>query len=126
MHEFCSTIAKTQIPMLKKIFILLPALLFCVVVSGQTVYSTEWKSEAKVKVYVTEYKSEADLIVYKTEWKSEAKDNNGIWFFTKWKSEAKKTIYFTDWKSEADLIIYFTEYKSEAGWKKKSKKHLMY
>ena len=75
---------------------------------------------------MTEYKSEADLIVYKTEWKSEAKDNNGIWFFTKWKSEAKKTIYFTDWKSEADLIIYFTEYKSEAGWKKKSKKHLMY
>ena len=113
MHEFCSTIAKTQIPMLKKIFILLPALLFCAAASGQTVYSTEWKSEAKVKVYVTE-------------WKSEAKDNNGIWFFTKWKSEAKKTIYFTYWKSEADLIIYFTEYKSEAGWKKKSKKHLMY
>ena len=27
---------------------------------------------------------------------------------------------------QADLIIYFTEYKSEAGWKKKSKMHLMY
>ena len=99
--------------MLKRILFLLPALLFCLAASGQTVYSTEWKSEAKVKVYVTEYKSEADLVVYKTEWKSEAKENKGIW-------------YFTEWKSEADLVIYFTEYKSEAGWRKKSKMHLMY
>ena len=38
--------------MLKKIFILLPALLFCMAASGQVVYNTEWKSEAKVKVYV--------------------------------------------------------------------------
>ena len=30
---------------------------------AQVVYSTDWKSEAQVKVYVTEYKSEADLIV---------------------------------------------------------------
>ena len=126
MHEFCSKAEKNPITMSKRIFILLPALLFCLAASGQTVYSTEWKSEAKVKVYVTEYKSEADLIVYKTEWKSEAKDNKGLWYFTQWKSEAKKTIYFTEWKSEADLIIFFTEYKSEAGWKKKSKMHLMY
>ena len=126
MHEFCSEAEKNPITMSKRIFILLPALLFCLAASGQTVYSTEWKSEAKVKVYVTEYKSEADLIVYKTEWKSEAKDNKGLWYFTQWKSEAKKTIYFTEWKSEADLIIFFTEYKSEAGWKKKSKMHLMY
>ena len=56
--------------MLKRLSILLPALLLCVAASAQVVYSTDWKSEAKVKVYVTQYKSEADLIVYKTEWKS--------------------------------------------------------
>ena len=98
------------ITMLKRLFILIPALLLCAAASAQIVYSTDWKSEAKVKVYVTEYKGEADLIVYKTEWKS----------------EAKKAIYFTSWKSEADIIVYFTEYKGEAGWKKKSKKHIMY
>ena len=114
------------ITMLKRLFILIPALLLCAAASAQIVYSTDWKSEAKVKVYVTEYKGEADLIVYKTEWKSEAKDNEGIWYFTQWKCEAKKAIYFTSWKSEADIIVYFTEYKGEAGWKKKSKKHIMY
>ena len=67
---------------------------------AQVVYSTDWKSEAQVKVYVTEYKSEADLIVYKTNWKSEVDAGKGIW--------------------------YFTQYKSEAGWRKKSKQHQMY
>ena len=49
-----------------------------------------------------------------------------MWYFTQFKGEAKKTIYFTDFKGEADLIVYFTEFKGEAGWRKKSKKHLMY
>ena len=97
-----------------------------VAASGQVVYSTDYKSEAQVKVYVTKYKSEADLVVYKTTYKSEADANKGIWFFTNYKSEAKKKIWFTDYKSEADIVVYFTTYKSEAGWKKNSKKHMMY
>ena len=49
-----------------------------------------------------------------------------VGFFTNYKSEAKKKIWFTDYKSEADIVVYFTTYKSEAGWKKNSKKHMMY
>jgi hypothetical protein len=94
--------------------------------SAQIINSTEWKSDAHVKVYVTEWKSDADLIVYKTKWKSDAKKNEGIWFFTEWKSDADKKIFFTDWKSEADVIIYFSEYKSDAGWKNAAKKHWFY
>ena len=75
---------------------------------------------------MTECKGEADLLVYKTEFKGEAKDNKGLFYFTQFKGEAKKTIYFTDFKGEADLIVYFTEFKGEAGWRKNSKKHLMY
>ena len=37
-----------------------------------------------------------------------------------------QVVYSTDYKSEADIVIYFTTYKSEAGWKKNSKKHMMY
>ena len=105
-------------------------LLFLVTMAGslhaQRVYSTNYKSEADVKVYVTEYRSEADIIVYKTKYKSEATDNKGIWYFTEYRSEAKKIIYFTDYRSEADIKVYFTQYKSEAGWKDKSKQHILY
>jgi hypothetical protein len=31
-----------------------------------------------------------------------------------------------NYKSDADLVIYFTNYKSEAGWRNKSKQHLMF
>lgn len=93
---------------------------------AQKVYSTDYKSEADVKVYVSRYKSEADLYVYKTTYKSEVRNNDGFWYFTDYKSEADKKIYFTSYKSEADIVVYFTDYKSEAGWRKSSKKHIMY
>jgi len=93
---------------------------------GQLVYSTEYKSDADVKVFVSKYKSDADLIVYKAPYKSDVEGNNGIWYFSEYKSDAKKKIYFTDYKSDADLVIYFTEYKSDAGWQHKNKQQLMY
>jgi len=64
---------------MKTIFTLFSFLIFSSI-SGfaQIVFSSDWKSEADVKVFVTEWKSEADLIVYSTEWKSEAGQNNGI------------------------------------------------
>ena len=52
--------------------------------------------------------------------------NEGKWYFCKYKSDAKKKIYFTKYKSDANLVIYFSKYKSDAGWKNKSKQHLMY
>ena len=54
---------------MKKILITLVLALIGVAASGQVVYSTDYKSEAQVKVYVTKYKSEADLVVYKTTYK---------------------------------------------------------
>jgi len=94
---------------------------------GQTVFATQYSSDAQVKVYVSKYKSDADLVVYKAQYKSDAEgDNKGIWYFCQYSSEAKKKIYFAQYKSDADLVIWFTDYKSEAGWQKKSKEQLMY
>lgn len=93
---------------------------------AQTVYSVEYKSDAKVKVFVASYKSDADLVVYKCSYKSDATGNDGLWYFTSYKSDAKFPVYFCDYKSDADLIIFFADYKSDAGWKNTSKKHLLY
>ena len=65
-------------------------------------------------------------MVYKCDYKSDARGNEGLWYFCKYKSDAKKIIYFTKYKSDAHLVIYFSKYKSDAGWKNKSKQHLMY
>ena len=43
-----------------------------------------------------------------------------------YRSDADVKIYVADYKSDADLVIYFTNYKSEAGWRNKSKQHLMF
>ena len=93
---------------------------------SQQIYSTNYRSEADVKVYVTEYRSEADLFVYKCTYRSDAEGNKGMWYFTEYRSDAKKKIYFTEYKSEADVIVYFTEYRSEAGWRNKAKQYLFY
>lgn len=106
--------------------VLLVVLFGCAFAQAQVIYSSNYRTEADVKVYVTHYKSEADLVVYKCRYKTEATGNRGLWYFTSYKSEAKKRIYFTDYKSEADLIVYFTNYRSEAGWRNRAKMHLMY
>ena len=80
---------------------------------AQVVYSTQYSSDANIKVYVTQYKSDADLVVYKCQYKSDADGNTGLWYFTEYSSDAKKK-------------LYFTQYKSDAEWKNKSKQQLMY
>ena len=47
-------------------------------------------------------------------------------YSTDYQSQADKKIFFVKYESQADLKIYFTTYQSKAGWKKQSKKHLMY
>ena len=37
-----------------------------------------------------------------------------------------KKICFVDYENQADLKIYFVKYKNQAGWRNKSKMHLMY
>jgi hypothetical protein len=93
---------------------------------AQTVYSCRYKSDADVVVYVADYKSQADLVVYKCGYRSDASGNKGLWYFVDQRSSAKKKIYFTEYRSDADLVVYFATYKSDAGWKNKSKEHLLY
>ena len=42
------------------------------------------------------------------------------------KRRADKTIFFVDYESRADLKIFFVDYESRAGWRNKSKQHLLY
>lgn len=80
---------------------LIVAIIFCLCAffgaKAQTIYSSQYRSDADVKVYVTNYKSEADLVVYRC-----------------------------DYRSDADVVIYFTSYRSEAGWRDKSKQYWFY
>ena len=44
----------------------------------------------------------------------------------KYESRADKKIYFVDYESRADLKVFFVDYESRAGWRNKSKQHLLY
>jgi hypothetical protein len=99
----------------------------CFIFTGysQTIYVTDTESWADITVYVTETEAWADLVVYKESTESWATGNRGRWYFTETESWADKTIYFTDTESWADLVIYFTDTEAWAGWKDKSKMHLL-
>jgi hypothetical protein len=51
---------------------------------AQTVYSVDYKSDAKVKVFVASYKSDADLIIFFADYKSDAG----------WKNASKKHLLY--------------------------------
>jgi hypothetical protein len=55
-----------------------------------------------------------------------ADGNDGHWFFVEYDSRADKTIFFVDYESRADLKVFFVDYESRAGWRNKSKQHLLY
>ena len=57
---------------------------------------------------------------------SQADGYDGLWDFVDYESQADKKIYFVEHESQSDLKIYFVKYKSQAGWKNRSKKHLLY
>jgi len=44
---------------------------------AQSIYITEQRVEADVKVYVTKHRTDADLIVFKATYEFDAKGNNG-------------------------------------------------
>ena len=122
-----SSISNDNILVMKKLLLVLVSVFgFSVFTHAQTVYSCQYSSDANVKVFVADYKSDADLVVYKCDYKSDATGNQGLWYFVNYKSDADKRIFFTKYKSDAQLIIYFSKYKSDAGWRNKSKQHLMY
>ena len=93
---------------------------------AQTMFSAEYPRQSDFKVYVVDHASQADLLVHKVKYKHHAKNNQGLWFFVDYKNQAKKSVYFVEYQSQADLLIHFVDYKSQAGWKTKSKKHVLY
>ena len=90
------------------------------------IFSVDYESRADVKVFVVDYESRADLLVYKEDYESRAEGNDGHWFFVKYESRADKKVYFVDYESRADLKVFFVDYESRAGWRNKSKQHLLY
>lgn len=52
-------------------------------------------------------------------------NKDGLWYFVDYASQADKKIFFVDYASQADLKIYFMDYQSQAGWRNKSKLHLL-
>lgn len=93
---------------------------------AQKIFSVDYESRADVKVFVVDYESRADLLVFKEDHESRADGNDGHWFFVKHESRADKTIFFVDYESRADLKIFFVDHESRAGWKNKSKQHLLF
>jgi hypothetical protein len=112
-------------PMYKYLFSLVIVLYFTNTFS-QTIYTTDYESQADVTVYVVDYESQCDLKVHKVDYESQAGNNDGTWFFVEYESQADKKIYFVNYESQADLKIYFVDYESQAGWRKNAKKYLMY
>lgn len=112
---------------MNKVFSLI-IVLVCLVssVKAQTVYSVSSQYDSQVKVYVADSKYDADLVVFKCSSSYDADGNKGLWFFTDSRYDAKKAIYFTDSRYDADLVIYFADSKYDAGWRNKTKEHLMY
>jgi len=93
---------------------------------SQSIYITEQRVEAEVKVFVTKYRTDADLIVHKTLYEFDAKGNKGRWNFVEYKFKSDKIVYFVKYKSDADIKIHFTPYKTNAKWINSEKKHLFY
>ena len=52
--------------------------------------------------------------------------NEGHWHFVEYESRADKKVFFVDYESRADLKVFFVDYQSRAGWRNKSKQHLLY
>ena len=111
-------------PHMKNFILLVGFLLLAVITSAQSVFITNYDSQAEVKVFVVDYENQADLLVYKD--KSKALGNEGLWHFVQYQSQAQKKIFFVKYKSQADLLIYFTPYKNKAGWRNKQKMALLF
>jgi hypothetical protein len=53
---------------------------------AQSIFSTQFESQAEVTVFVVDYESQADLLVHKEKYSSQAKGNEGLWYFVDYSS----------------------------------------
>jgi hypothetical protein len=93
-------------------------------VTAQKVAKVKYASQADIKVYVVDYESQCDLKVFHMDYASQA-NKDGLWFSVDYESQADYKVFFVDYESQADLKIYYVDYPSQAGWKNKSKAHIL-
>ena len=93
---------------------------------AQTIFVTEYQSEADVKVYITKYRGDADLVVYIVKYKSEASNSSGKWFYVDSKFKSDKIIFFTKYRAQSDVKVYYTHYKNQSKWRNSEKFHLFH
>lgn len=91
---------------------------------AQKVFKVPYESQADLKVFIVPYESQADLLVYFVKYESQA-TKDGLFYAVKYESQADFRLFFVDYESQANLKIYIVEYESQAGWRNKSKQHLL-
>jgi hypothetical protein len=64
--------------------------------------------------------------VFKVDYANQAKGNEGLWYFVDYANQADHKIFFAEYGNQSDLKIFFVPYKNQAGWRNKSKQHLLY
>ena len=100
-------------------------LLFMRPAEAQKMYSCNNSYDADFKVYVVDNRYDADLLVYKVNNRYNT-SNDGLWYFVENRYDADKKIFFAGNRYSADLLIFFVQNRYDAGWKNKSKMHLIY
>jgi len=123
-HHFCEKTVKIP-PMKRTILFLLLILFTSLNTKAQLFFSCENRYDADFKVFIVENRYDADLLVYKVENRYDV-DKDGRWFFVENQYDADKKIWFAENRYDADLLIFFVENRYDAGWKKRSKIHLIY
>lgn len=100
--------------------------LFCINSQSQNIFSADYSNQADVTVFVVEYENQCDLKVFKVEYANQAKGNQGLWYFVDYSNQADKKIFFTEHGNQSELKVFFVKYSNQAGWRNKSKQHLLY
>jgi len=100
---------------------LLPSLSF-----SPAMYSTEFSNQSEIKAFVVNYENQSDLNVFKVVFSNQAVGNEGSWYFVEFSNQSDKSIYFVEFPNQSDLKIFFVKYPNQAGWRNKSKQHLIY
>ena len=107
----------------------LTAFIFCLtaaLANAQSVFSTQYANQADLSVFVVEYENQCDLKVFKVDCANQTKGNDGLWYFVEHANQADKKVFFADYANQSDLKIFFVKYNNQAGWRDKTKQHLLY
>ena len=117
---------KARIAIIMKFFYSIVFFMVAFCSQAQTIFSADYANQADVKVFVVDFENQCDLKVFKVDYANQAKGNEGLWYFVEYANQSDHTIFFAEYANQSDLKIFFVKYKNQAGWRKKSKQHLLY